>query len=111
MADLAFVRMATGRAVTKRPPALAGGRRGEPALHLADIACTPLDPVTAELAARLGLETPHTLRQTFVDGTLDVAGGDVLVVGDRDYPVRAVEPYEWSPGTTYLRLVLEVLAR
>src|SRR5688572_11129417 len=61
---------ATVTAQTKRSPRVTAGKRGEPELHLPDFLCTPLDPVTAETAIRLGLEAPYTLRQTFVAGPL-----------------------------------------
>ena len=64
----AMQRMCTKTATTKRSPAVSGGKRGVPVTKLFDLRCTPLDPLTAELAQRVGLDTPHELLQTYVDG-------------------------------------------
>jgi len=72
-------RLLSVTASTKRSPAVSGGKRGAPATHLTRVRCMPLDPVDADLAQRMGLNTPHELLQTVADG------GDafyVLVVED-----------------------------
>lgn len=61
-------RLCTKTASTKRSPAISGGKRGAPATNLTGLSCMPLDPVDAELARRLAIETPHELKQTVVDG-------------------------------------------
>lgn len=67
--SLAFQRLANVTASTKRPPALsATGTRGAPTVHLVGIQITPLDPIDAELRARLKLNTPHELLECFVNG-------------------------------------------
>jgi len=53
---------------TKRSPGMVGGKRGEPAAHLADLRCTPLYPATADILRRADLQTPHTLLQAYLDG-------------------------------------------
>ena len=63
-----FRRMATVTASTKRNPALVSGKRGAPVANLTGVKCTPLDPISAELANRLELETPHELLVAFADG-------------------------------------------
>ena len=103
--SLAFRRLAKVVANTKRAPVISGGKRGAPATNLIGLRCLPLDPVSAELAQRVGLSTPHETLQTAVDAALDVKEGDVLVVGSREYPIRACEEWEWR-GSRYLRLVL-----
>lgn len=70
MLSASFLRMATISASTKRSPAIANGKRGDLATNLTGLVCSPLDPVSAEQAQRLVLDTPHELLQTFVsDGT------------------------------------------
>lgn len=64
----AMRRLCTVTATTKRNPTVTAGKRGAPVAKLADLRCTPLDPLTAELAQRVGLDTPHELLQTYVDG-------------------------------------------
>ena len=112
MGSLGFARMATVTASTKRPPAMVSGIRGAAETNLSSLACLPLDPVDAELRGRMAIETPHEVLQTFVQGGLDIVEGDVLVVGSREYPIRAVEEWTWPPDSAdYLRLVVEELKR
>ncbi|MDR3572863.1 MAG: hypothetical protein P4L50_03295 [Anaerolineaceae bacterium] len=61
-----FRRLATKSAMTKRAPVITSGKRGPAEIHLANIICTPLDPVDAQVRQRLGLDTPNELLQTFV---------------------------------------------
>lgn len=58
----------TERATVKRSPQMTGGKRGEPAVHLADVRCTPLLPATGDILQRQDLQTPHTLMQAYLDG-------------------------------------------
>jgi len=112
MTSLGFTRMATVTASTKRPPALSSGVRGAATTNLSSLACLPLDPVDAELRARVAIDTPHELLQTFVQGGLDIEEGDILVVGGVDYPIRAVEDWTWPPDSEdYIRLIVEQLKR
>lgn len=112
-----FAKVATVSASTKRPPAPLAGKRGEPVAHLPSFNCTPLDPVSATSGAwakvekRAGLETPLELLETFVDGAdYDIREGDVLIVADREYPIRAVADWTWR-GDRYLHLIVEELKR
>lgn len=113
MTSASFTRMATVTASTKRSPALTSGQRGEPVAQINNLACTPLDPAedqrARDLAFRLRqvLDSPIMLLQTFVDVSLDIVEGDVLVVLTEEYPVRGVDRWEWRGGR-YLRLLLEV---
>ena len=110
MGSAGFARFATVTASTKRPPAIAGGKRGSPATNVESLSCTPLDPVDPELRERLGLETPHELLQTFVEDGVDIKEGDLLVVGGTEYPVRAVADWNWPPDAAdFVQLVLEDL--
>lgn len=110
MGSLVFSRLATVTASTKRAATLSGGKRGSPEIHLASLACLPLDPVDAEVRQRLALDSPHELVQTFVQGGLDIVEGDLLVVGGTEYPIRAVEDWTWPMDrAAYHRLVLEEL--
>ncbi|MBP8291476.1 MAG: hypothetical protein KAX65_01810 [Caldilineaceae bacterium] len=67
-------RLMNQTASTKRSPAIVSGKRGTPTTNLASLRCSPLDPVAPDLAQRMGLNTPHELLQTTVDG------GDVFYV-------------------------------
>ncbi len=108
MSTRSFTRMATVTASTKRSPSMASGKRGARTENIASLVCTPLDPVSAELALRIGLETPHELLQTIVDAALDIVEGDELVVSGTDYPIKAVENWDWK-GSDFRLLILEDL--
>jgi len=110
MASPSFTRLATVTASTKRSPALADGKRGAPTTNLPSLSCTPLDPVDPELRQRLQLDTPHELLQTFIDGSLDVHEGDILVVVNIEYPIRACADWTWPvDGLACRHLILEEL--
>lgn len=106
----AFGRFAVVVASTKRPPVVAGGKRGTPATYLTGLSITPLDPVDPELRQRLALDTPHELRQSFATGSPDILEGDLLVVGSIEYPIRSVAQWAWR-GSTYVHMVVEELKR
>jgi hypothetical protein len=107
-----FSRLATVTASTKRNPAtnLATGLRSTPATEIASLSCTPLDPVDPEVRRRLQLETPHELLETFVDGSLDIKEGDILVVGSTEYPIKSVAEWTWQ-DSKFLHLVIEELKK
>lgn len=92
----AFTLMATITASTKRPPAISSGKRGAIVENIASLACFPIDPITAEIAARMGIATPHEVLHTFVEGGLDIQEGDTLVVGSTEYPIKGVEDWDWD---------------
>lgn len=105
-----FSRLLTVTASTKRPPAVSNGKRGELVTHLTTLKCSPLDPISAELARRVALNTPHEVLQSFI-GSDDVREGDVLTVGSKDYPIRAVEDWANFRGVTFRVMVLEDIKR
>jgi hypothetical protein len=105
-------RLATVTASTKRSPGVSGGKRGTPALNIASLKCTPLDPVQAETAFRAGLESPFGLLGTFVDADLDIIQGDILVVDEIEYPIKALEKWGWRRGeSNFFYLILEALRK
>jgi hypothetical protein len=106
-----FSLLASVTASTKRPPAVASGKRGAAAEQVASLSIWPLAPVSPEIAHRLGLETAHELLQTFTTET-DVLEGDILTVSSVDYPIRAVADWNWRPtGGKKLVLIVEQLKR
>jgi hypothetical protein len=108
MTSPSFLKLATVTAITKRTPAMSGGKVAEPIVHVPQVRCTPIDPLTPEVATRLGLEAPYTGFQTFAAGeALDIAAGDFLVANGRTYGIRAAGLWDWKPGEQYVALVLE----
>jgi hypothetical protein len=114
--SLSFQRMATVAFSTKRQPAITGGKRGAPALHLVGdhLRCTPLDPADpggkGEFVARLITEATTQLLETMVDAELDIRAGDLLVARGREYPIKACGRWEWR-GSEFLYLIVEDLQR
>lgn len=100
--------MSVTTATTKRLPAVASGLIGAPVANVASMTCLPLDPVDPELRARLALDTPHELLQTFTDET-DILEGDILVLSGVEYPIKSVAEWTDFNGDTYLHLILEHL--
>ena len=89
--------MATVDCSTKRADIVAG-KRGAATEELTGLKCTPLDPVDAELSARAGLSTPIEVWQTFIEDDNDIQNGDILVVGNDEYTIRAVWDYSAWDG-------------
>lgn len=109
--SFSFLRLLTKTANTKRPPAVASGKRGTPATNLTGVRCTPLYPVDPELRERLALESPHTLWQVFVPDGTDIQAGDILTYGGKDYPVKAVAAWPWpSTDQAFGVVIVEELA-
>jgi hypothetical protein len=111
--DPSFGLLATHRAAIFAPPGIEGGKRGEAAPVIEDVACMPLDYVSAQAALRLGLEAPAKLRQTFMDGVQRVPRGAYLMLDGKPqkYAIRSTEPWDWD-GTgrdQYTHLIVEAL--
>lgn len=100
--------MATKTANVKRST-MTGGIGAAPTTVLTGLACTPLDPVSAETQTRLKLDSPYKLRQTSFQSGYDIREGDVLTISGADYQVRYVENYDWK-SDIYLRVVVEKTA-
>lgn len=99
--------IASTSAATKRAE-IVSGKRGAPAVNLTGLSITPLDPISPDTQNRLQLDTPFKMRETYTEGDYDIVDGDILTVDSVDYPVRAVEKYEWDT-THYLHLIVEVV--
>lgn len=104
-----FGKVATVSCSTKRAT-MSDGKLQAPTEHLTSLSCTPLDPLSMDIQARMELSTPYEALQTFLDGSLDIEKGDVLVVGSEEYNVLAVHDWTWG-GSEYLHLVIEELKR
>lgn len=109
MSSIAFTRLASVSASTKRLPAAdVNGIIGSPSEQVASLVCTPLDPVDSELRQRLGIDSPHELLQTFTEET-GILEGDIFVVSGTEYPVKSCAEWTDFRGDTYLHLILEHL--
>lgn len=105
----AFALMTTVTANTKRRPSASGGIIGAPVTNLTSIKVTPLDPVDPELRDSIpGLAGKAELLQCYVAGGEDIQEGDILVVSNVDYPIRAVEDWYYGyESADYQVLILE----
>ena len=105
-----FQKLATVTCGTKRNPDPVSGIVTAPVTNLSGVKCLPLDPVSAEIATRLELDTPHEVLQTMIEGGEDIVEGDVLTVGSAEYNIRAVEDWTWRPDAEdTVLLILEEL--
>lgn len=89
--SVALNRQMTGTATTKRPPAIANNRRGDPVANLSGVKHTPLEPgdpgQNADIRMTLATDTPYLIWRTFTHDSNDIVAGDVFVTGGREYPV------------------------
>jgi len=104
--------LATLTASTKRPPAVVGGKRSVPVAHLSGIACLPLVPVEPQRAneyrQRPTTGTPVALLETFTVGEHDVAAGDTLILGAKEYRVVAAATWpEFSGVEAHTHIIVE----
>ena len=85
-------------ATTKRDPAAASGIIGAKVENLTGVAIFLLAPLDQQVRQLLGLTAVvGELWQTFTRET-DIREGDVLVVSETEYPVRAVGNWPWRPS-------------
>ena len=101
-----FQKLATVTASTKRPGAVAAGLVGALAASVATLKCTPLDPVTADVAMMAGLESFAEVLMTMCEGGIDILAGDTFIVGANSYKIRAVAEWTWRPSATDTLVVL-----
>ena len=101
-----FSRLTTVSGATLRKGGIVDGLETGPGVQVTHLRCLPLDPVDPELS--LGIEGLgfHELLQTTVSGELDIVEGDILVVAAGNYPIRAVEDWNWK-GIDFLLLTLQ----
>lgn len=111
MTSLSFQKMATVTASIKRSPISVNGKRGVPVANLTGLKVLPIDPLDPEVQIRLELDGPFELLQTMVEDGPDInRHTDTLVVGTKEYKIRAVADWNWRPsGSGTLLLVLEKL--
>jgi hypothetical protein len=105
MAD-SFSRMATRTCSVKRSPSIVNGKRGIPEVIHADIPCTPLDPISRELAQRYLLQTPVDMYVTYLNADYDIDEGDFLVMDGMDLPVKAASKWDFR-NAKHLEVVVE----
>ena len=103
-----FARMASVTATTQREGAPVAGIAAALADSVVDFKCTPLDPLTPEVAQMTGIGAFAELLQTFCEGGLDIKPKDTLITGGVTYYVRAVGEWYWRPtDSNTLTIVLE----
>lgn len=101
-----FDELASVDASTKRRGAIVDGLEPAYSEQIASLSCLPLDPVSPEIAMGIEGLSFREILQTAVEGGLNIVEGDLLVVGGTNYPIRAVEDWEWR-GSMYKMLLLE----
>lgn len=109
MPSASMRRMMRARYDIWRQPTPVGGKSGPAVEHLSGVRATPLTPITAETATRLGLQSPASRASCYVDGDLDIRNGDYLVTGGKESPIVAVGRYDEFAGETYLELIVQIV--
>lgn len=103
-----FAKLATVTATTQRMGAVVGGLSGDMADSVVGFKCTPLDPLTPEIAQMAGIENFAEILQTYCQDGLDILEGDILITGGITYKIRAVGQWHWRPtDVNTLMLILE----
>ena len=103
-----FDKLATVTASTKRGGTVVDGLEQAPAEVIASLSCLPLDSVSPEVAQGFEELSWREILQTAVQGGLDIVEGDILTVGETDYPIRSVADWYWGPDDAdYQILILE----
>lgn len=105
-----FQHMCTATATVKRPPALAGGKRGAPVtVSGVSLAIFPLMPLDPQVRQSLALDTPHTLLMTYTEGSsINLSEGDLLVVEGVEYPVKRIARWPYD-DFDYYEIIIESL--
>ncbi|MCL4867757.1 MAG: hypothetical protein KJ063_02215 [Anaerolineae bacterium] len=98
-------------ASSKRPPALSGGKVGSPLPHLAQVQIVPLLPVGAELVEEAQLKSAREGKMTYAfaddqNRLPDICEGDLLIIGEIEYPVKMVKEWVRPDGGSFLELLL-----
>jgi len=94
-------------ASTKRSPAVAGGKVGEPVSHLTDILIMPLMPAGEDIRAEAALNSPREAKETYCREE-DIIEGDHLVVEGVEYIIRWVGEWPWPDASEdFHRLAIE----
>ncbi|HRF49102.1 MAG TPA: hypothetical protein PLC98_15830 [Anaerolineales bacterium] len=78
-------------------------------VHLTDVPCTPLMPISQETAVRNGIEAPSGKSVLYVEGSTDVRTGDVAEIDDKELPVVAASRLPDRRGGDMLELVVQVV--
>ena len=107
MPSQSFLHFLSELVSTKRNPSISGGKRGVPITRLTNVKCTQRYPVSQETALQIGLNTPYTAWEVYVEEDQDIQAGDVLVMDDAEYPIRYTDLYPWPGGLNYRRVVIE----
>lgn len=109
MSSASFTRLATIQASTRRNVSQSGAAP-LPTQVIASLMIMPFSVLDAQTRARVVVEAPHQLSQTFAqsDTPLDTKNGDYLVVAGVEYPIRDVGRSPWLGGYRY-QFVIEDL--
>lgn len=106
MISASFSKLATVTASTQRMGAVAAGLSGDLAASETDFACTPLDPITPEVAMMAGIEAFAEVLMTMAEAGLDILEGDTFITDGVTYKVRAVGQWHWRPTDANTLMIL-----
>ncbi len=109
MTSAAFTLRATQTASILRSPAKVGGKIGAPVEHIASLKCYPLVQVgDPKLVERYATHSNSLISETYVQGGLDIVGGDFMVIDGKTLAVCGVNRHPWPPdGLDRLHIIVE----
>lgn len=91
-----------------RAGSVSGGKAAALAVYLTDVPCTPLMPLSAEAAARNGIEGPATRSVVYADGDYEIRSGDVIELDAKEMQIVAASRLPDRRGGDVLELVVAV---
>jgi len=102
-----MARMLTSSCRILRAGSNVAGKAPAFAVHLTDVPCTPLLPISSEAAQRNGIEAPAGRSQLFVDGDYDIRSGDVVELDGKELSILAASRLPMR-GAPMLELIVSV---
>lgn len=104
---LSMARMMTRSCEILRSGSVVAGKAAAFAVHLTDVPCTPMLPITAEAAMRNGVEAPAGRSVIYAEGSNDIRSGDVVKLDDKELSIVAANRLPLRTGDI-LELVVSV---
>ena len=99
MSSAAFTLRASVTASTLRSPAASGNKIGPATTQIASLKIYPLVQVHEPgLVQQYATKANSLIHETFAQDGLDIVGGDILVIGTTEYPIRGANAYPWPAG-------------
>jgi hypothetical protein len=100
----AFAKLATVTASTKRNPASVAGKVGQAVTYLVGLQILPIMPTDEETRLMYKIQSPRVTYVTYVEQSIDIKNGDILVVGAASYKIVGVG--KWDAAVAPFRSII-----